>query len=87
MKDIADYRWCSYREYTKGTKICDTNLALDMFSTDTEEAVKLFKRYNLEKSWDRCLDYDQDVRLNDAEASAFISSISGVRSPIEDSMV
>ncbi|MDQ2088157.1 hypothetical protein RBH29_17160 [Herbivorax sp. ANBcel31] len=32
---------------------------------------------------ERCLDYDQDVRLNDAEASDFIRSISDAQSPTE----
>ena len=32
---------------------------------------------------DRCLDYDQGVRLNDTEATDFIKSIASVQSPTE----
>ena len=54
-----------------------------MFSTDRAKAVKLFKEFNLAENQDRCLDYDQAVRLNDTEATIFIKSISGVGSPTE----
>jgi len=37
----------------------------------------------LSENQDRCLDYDQGVRLNDTEATDFIKSISGVQSPTE----
>lgn len=83
VKDIADYRWSSFGEYIGEPGICDIDFALNMFSTDREKAVKLFKEFNLAENDDRCLDYDQDVRLNDAEATDFIKSISGVGSPTE----
>ena len=83
VKNIADYRWQSYREYMGEIGICDTDFALKMFSTDRVKAIELFKEFNLVENQDRCLDYDQDVRLNDAEASDFIINISGAQSPIE----
>lgn len=83
VKGVADYRWCSYGEYIGKPWICNTNFALNMFSTDRVKAVKLFKEFNLAKNEDRCLDYDQSVRLNDNEAAVFIKSISGVGSPTE----
>ncbi len=57
--------------------------AHNMFSTDRVNAVKLFKEFNLAENEDRCLDYDQAVRLNDTKAADFIKSISGVGSPTE----
>ncbi len=83
VKDIADYRWSSYGEYIGEAGICETEFALNMFSTDRAKAIKLFKEFNLAENQERCLDYDQYVRLNDAEASEFIRSITGVRSPTE----
>jgi putative transposase len=83
VKDITDYRWSSYGEYIGEPRNCDIDFALNMFTTDRAKAVKLFKEFNLAENQDRCLDYDQDVRLNDTEASDFIRSISGVQSPTE----
>lgn len=78
--DIASYRWSSYMEYMGEAGICDVDFALDMFSKDRAEAIKLFKEFNMIENQNRCLDYDQEVRLNDAQASAFIQSVSGVKS-------
>lgn len=83
VKNIADYPWSSYREYVGEPRICDIEFALNMFSSNRANAIKLFKEFNLEQNQDKCLDYDQDVRLNDFEASNFIRSISGVKSPTE----
>lgn len=83
VKDIANYRWSSYGEYIGKPRICDVEFALNMFSDDREEAIELFKKFNSEENQDRCLDYDQDISLNDTEAADFIKSISGVSSPTE----
>ena len=81
--DLAGYRWSSYEQYVGEAGICDIDFALGMFSTDRTEAIKLFKEFSLAEVQDRCLDCDQDVRLNDAEAGAFIKRISGIHSPSE----
>ena len=83
VKDIADYRWCSYGEYVGESRVCDVEFALNMFSTNRVKAVELFKEFNSAENEDRCLDYDQAVRLNDAEATDFIRNIAGVVSPTE----
>ncbi|HZJ76231.1 MAG TPA: transposase [Oscillospiraceae bacterium] len=83
VKDIADYRWSSYGEYTGKPRICNTDFALNMFSNDREKAVELFKEFNSEENRDQCLDYNQNIRLNDTEAGIFIRNISGVQSPTE----
>jgi len=83
VKDIADYRWSSYGEYVGESRVCDVEFALNMFSTNRVMAVELFKEFNSAENEDRCLDYDQAVRLNDAEATDFIRNIAGVVSPTE----
>ena len=83
VQDIADYEWSSHREYMGKPGICDTDFAFDMFSAKRTEAVRLFKEFNLAENKDQCLDYNQAIRLNDAEATDFIKSISSVVSPIE----
>ena len=59
-------------------RICDTDFAFNMFSAKRTEAVRLFKEFNLAENKDMCLDYNQAVRLNDAEATDVIKSISGI---------
>jgi putative transposase len=54
-----------------------------MFSIERTKAIQLFKEFNFAENKDRCLDYDQNVRLTDAEANDFIKSISFVKSPTE----
>ena len=83
VKNIADYRWSSYGEYVGESRLCDVEFGLSLFSSDRVKAVKLFKEFNLAENQDRCLDYDQGVRLNDTEATDFIKSISDVQSPTE----
>jgi REP element-mobilizing transposase RayT len=83
VKNIANYPWSSYGEYVGESRICDVEFGINLFSTNRVNAVKLFKEFNAAENQDRCLDYDQDVRLNDTEASNFIRSISGVQSPTE----
>ena len=83
VKGIADYRWSSYGEYIGESRVCDVEFALNMFSTNRVKAVELFKEFNSAENEDRCLDYDQAVRLNDAEATDFIRNIAGVVSPTE----
>ncbi len=83
VKDIADYRWSSYGEYIGEQGICERDFVLNMFSTDRAKAIKLFKEFNLTANQDRCMEYNQDVRLNDIEASKFIRTFSGVHSTTE----
>ena len=83
VKKIGDYRWSSYKEYVSKPWICDTDFALDMFSANRAQAVKLFKEFNLAENDDQCLDYEKAVRLNDAQATDFIKSISSVAYPTE----
>ncbi len=83
VKDISDYRWSSYHEYLGQPGICDIDFTFGMFSADRMKAIQLFKEFNFAQNQDCCLDYDQNIRLNDAEASAFIKSISFVENLTE----
>lgn len=83
VKNIADYQWSSYREYIEKPMICNTDFALSLFDSNQAKAIKLFQKFNWTANEDQCLDYDQNVRLNDTEASNFIRGIAGVQSPTE----
>lgn len=83
--DMGEYRWSSYGEYWKESKIkiCDVEPVFAMFSKNKAEAKRLLIEFNLAENQDKCLDIERGIRLNDAEASEFIRSISGVTSPTE----
>lgn len=81
VEKIADYRWSSFHEYIGKPKLCDTEFALRLFSDNRATAIKLFKEFNLTEGHDRCLDYDQGIRLNDTEAISFIKRTADVKTP------
>ena len=80
-KTIQEYPWSSYWEYSQKPVICDTKFALDMFSTVPEDALESWVKFTREKNNDRCLEYDDGSRLNDAEAAELIKSAAGVKCP------
>jgi len=83
VKKITEYPWSSYREYIEKPTICDIEFSLNLFCGDREEAIRLFKEFNLEKNNDQCLEYDQKMRWKDPEAIDYIKRISGAQSPLE----
>jgi putative transposase len=83
VNNIADYPWSSCGEYIGKAGICNIEFGLSLFSKERAKAIRLFKEFNLAENKDQCLEYDQNRRLNDAEATGFIKSISGVQSPLE----
>jgi len=48
VKDLDEYRWSSYRDYTKkeSASLTDTQFVLGLFSPDSEEAIKGFKKFH-----------------------------------------
>ena len=76
--NLSEYPWSSYREYTKEKGICNIGFALSMFSKDPGQAVELFKEFNMQGNDDKCLEYDNSVRLSDSEAREKILNITGI---------
>jgi len=83
VKEIEQYPWSSYREYTIKSEICDTKFALKLFSENYQEALELWQNFNQAENNDQCLEYDDGTRLNDLEATKLIQSIVGVKIPAE----
>jgi len=84
IKDIQDYPWSSYREYSLNEPdLCDTEFALKIFSIDRAIATGLWVKFNQELKDDQCLEYDDGKRLNDAEATELIKNIAKVDKPQE----
>ena len=81
VKKIQAYPWSSYREYTKKQETCDTQVALNLFSRDSKEALSLWEKFNQENNNEKCLEYDDETRLNDLEATKLIQRIIIVKIP------
>jgi len=56
VKDVIDYIWSSYREYTESRRIIDKEYALNMFSDKPDEAVMRFTKFTREVNGDVCLE-------------------------------
>ena len=80
VENTKDYKWSSYPEYVGKAELCDTDVALKLFSDDRTLAAKRFQKFHLKEGTDRCLEYD-DHRLNDPEAAEMICRLTGASSP------
>ena len=72
VKNIGEYKWSSYCEYTGKTKMIDTDFALQLFNDDREKAIASFMEFHQITSGDTCLDMDESRRIIDADAIAII---------------
>lgn len=75
VKQIQDYPWSSYKEYIQKKGVCNTSNAFNLFSSDPDEARKLFITYHQANTDERCLDFNSDTRKNDLEAVSIVKSI------------
>ncbi len=56
VKDVTDYKWSSYSEYTESRQFIDKEYALNMFSDKPDEAVVRFTKFLKEANEDICLE-------------------------------
>ncbi len=82
VKNVEEYEWSSYNEYMKNATITDINFALDFFSSDRLKAIKLFEEFTNEKNEDKCLDYEEKLRLKDDEVRGYLA-INGIKNKDE----
>ena len=68
IEKVKNSNWSSYNGYIGKYNITDTGLGLSLFSDDTEKARELFVNHHTEANEDKCLDYDDFIRLTDDEA-------------------
>ena len=66
-KDVRNYLWSSYQEYTGTPSITNIDLALDIFSGDRRTAIEPFTSYMNEKTTYECLYYKEKATLSDKE--------------------
>jgi len=82
-KELSEYRWCSYNEYTSKKDICNVETGLKIFSNDTQSAIGLFKEFSADKIDTHVLEYDDHIRWKDSEAKAFIKKTAAVQNLVE----
>lgn len=75
VNDILKTKWTSYFEYINGPDLVDTSIALELFSSNKDNAIDLYKKYMEEDNEDKCLDVEEKVVLNDEEILAYIKSL------------
>lgn len=81
--NIAKYPWSSYNEYLGNNGICDKKFVLSFFSDQEKRAVALFQKFNNEENNDKCLEYEEVVRIDDIEATKIITKVAKVKKPSE----
>lgn len=81
-KDLCDYPWSSYPEYINGPNLCTLDQAFNYFSSDRQMALTLFQDFHQNMAKIDCLEWDQRKVLNDQEAMALITELSGIKDPM-----
>jgi len=59
VKDISEYKWNSYWEYTGRNDVIDREYVLTMFSNTFIESIKLFDKCSRENNNDSCLEIEE----------------------------
>lgn len=65
---VKDSNWTSYNDYAIKPDRIDTSLAFSLFSNDMEQAKEMFLNHHRQIVSDKCLDYEQFIKLTDREA-------------------
>jgi putative transposase len=79
VKEPGDYRWSSYGEYLKGSKLVETDFALKLLSNEKKRALEAFQDFHAREGQEKCLDIDEKRRPTDAEAIELIKRVCRVK--------
>lgn len=72
-KNIEDYKWSSYIEYTEEKKLIDNDYVLKIFDENYTVAIELFKKFNNECNDDKCLEIEErKKKISDDELREII---------------
>lgn len=74
-KNLQEYQWSSYREYIEKPTIIDADFCLELFSSDRQKSIKLFKDFMTQENEDDCLDFEDYLRLSDDEVRSIIKDM------------
>ena len=73
--DLEKYKWSSYKEYIKQSRIVNTNFGLRLFSPDKAKAIAEFRAFHKEITNEKCLDIGEEKRtLSDKEIRELVLS-------------
>lgn len=79
VKDVTDYKWSSYSEYTESRQIIDKEYALNMFSDEPVEAVVRFTKFLKEANEDICLEIPgRKVNVSDDDLRRMVRQEFGI---------
>jgi hypothetical protein len=73
---VQEYKWSSYYEYIEKSIITDVEFPLSIISDNRERAIGTFIEYTNEKTADRCIDYDEKIRVPDDVIKEYITDLS-----------
>ena len=66
-KNVHDYRWSSYNEYTEKPVITNTDFVLSIYSPNREKAINSLIEHTKGQNDDKCLDYNDKIQISDSE--------------------
>lgn len=79
VKNISEYKWSSYLEYSGGSNSIDREYVFEIFSDSYTEAIKLFDSFSRENNTDIYLELEESkVTMNDKQLRRTIKERFGI---------
>lgn len=75
VDDISEYKWTSYNEYINKAVIVNVDYILGLFSPIYNKARDLFVDFNYEENEEKCMDYEDFIKLTDDQVLKYISQL------------
>ena len=74
-RTISEYEWSSYNEYINDPNLVNTDFVLNLFSSNGKKAKDLSIDFNNKNNYDKCMDYDDIIKLTDKEVKEYIAKL------------
>jgi len=75
VENILKTKWTSHFNYINVEQFVDIDFGLDIFSSNRNTAIDLYKKYMEEDDNDQCLDIVDKVMLNDEEIISYMKTL------------
>lgn len=72
VKNVADYKWSSYKEYLGKSELVDQEFILRIFNENRQKAISEFVTFHAEEEPRKWLDLIEKIRIKDEEAVEII---------------
>ena len=73
--DLLETRWTSHYEYISEPNLISIDFALELFSSNRDNAIDLYEKYMDEDNEDKCLDLDDKIKLSDDDILIYLKSL------------